>query len=622
MRHHRRLLFALAALGAGIAVTEPGSSQTATAQLDGHYTKRLAMIPMRDGTKLHTQIFEPTNPEGRPPILLNRTPYGMRRYDTTIARRWLGPSPLFSALDYVFVYQDVRGQHGSEGEFRVLRPPRTVRSDPRAVDETTDAFDTIEWLLDHVPDHNGRVGMWGISYGAWQTVMAMADAHPALVAVSPQASPGDMFVGDDIHHHGAFRLHYMFGWLAHMASTSGLLGPKRGRFDFGTDDAYAYFLGLGPLGAVDERVFRGRVPAWTEYMTHGVYDAYWRQRNPLRLMRDVRPAALHVAGWFDAEDFRGPLEIYDRTEVDGRRDANYLVVGPWRHGGWNALSGDTGASLGRATFGAGTSAHFRRAMERPFFEHHLRDGPDPQLAPVTAFETGGNRWHPLAQWPPVDVEPQPLYLRAEGGASFGAAPNAADPPAFDEFVSDPADPVPSAARRTMRFYPERMVEDQQFVASRPDVLTYVTAPLANDVVIAGAAEAQLCFSTTGSDADWVVKLIDVHPEDDDPAAAFHMLLAAEIFRAKFRESFARPVPVTSNALTDLRFRLPDRFHRFRAGHRIMIQIHSTWFPLYDRNPQTCVDIYRAAPAAFVKATHRVYRSGVHSSRLILPVRTP
>ena len=366
----------------------------AAAQANTEYTAREVMLPMRDGVKLYTQIFEPAERSEALPILIRRTPYNVGPLPRTTNASEIGPSPLFAEEGYIFVRQDVRGQFRSEGEWEVLRPPRRVKADPSAVDETTDAFDTIDWLLESVEGHNGRVGMWGVSYSAWETVMAMADAHPALVAVSPQASPADMFVGDDIHHNGAFRLSYMFSWMSGMAAARGEL--DRGVVDAARrQDGYEYFLDGGGSREISQSHFGDAVPAWSDLMAHGTYDEFWRRRNPFLLLGDVRPAVLNVAGWFDAEDFRGPIDIYHRVEARDEGDRNCLVIGPWKHGGWNFWSRGPSRSLRELDFGWPTGEWFREQVELPFFEHHLRSAADPRFPEVHAFETGGEHLAPV-----------------------------------------------------------------------------------------------------------------------------------------------------------------------------------------------------------------------------------
>ena len=590
------------------------------------YVKSERMIPMRDGVRLFTIIYSPKDASAKYPIMLFRTPYSIAPYGPDRYRSRLGPSVHFAREGYIFAYQDVRGKFKSEGTFDVMKPIKTGRRGPADTDESTDTYDTIEWLLANVRNHNGRVGQWGISYPGWQTVMGMVDAHPALKASSPQASPADMFIGDDFHHNGAFRFMYTFHWLARNAAARSGPSESRGRavFQYGTPDGYDFFLRLGPVANVDKRYFHNRVPAWNDYMRHGTYDEYWKRRNALRYLKNIRHPVLHVAGWFDAEDFYGPMSIYATIEKGTPDNQGLLVVGPWRHGGW---AGESGESLGDIRFGSKTSAYYRKEIEFPFFQHHLKGKDDPRLAEAVVFETGSNQWRSYDRWPPKKTVEKRLYLREAGRLSF-SRPADDTGTAFDSFVGDPARPVPfSAEIRTTQGH-TWMVEDQRFASRRPDVLTYETAPLDRDVVIAGPIIAGLRVATTGTDADWIVKLIDVYPpdaEDDSPRGrqvrmgGYQMLLAGEVLRGKFRNSFEKPEPLVPGRITRIEFDLRDKYHRFRTGHRIMVQVQSTWFPVIGRNPQKFVDIYRATEADFQKATHRVYRSAEHSSHLKLRV---
>jgi hypothetical protein len=607
---------ALAFAAASAAAQQPFDTRA-------NYLKREVAIPMRDGVELFTQIYEPRDRSRAHPIMLFRTPYGIQFYGPQLNRLTLGPSPLFTRSGYIFVYQDVRGKFRSEGEFEVMNPVYSKLDSPDRTDETTDTRDTIDWLLANVENHNGRAGMWGISYPGWQTVMGAIDAHPAMKAVSPQASPSDMFIGDDFHHNGAFRFMYTFHWLASNAATRAGPSAERqsARFDYGTDDGYAFFLDLGPVSNVDRRYFHGQVPTWNEYMEHGVYDDYWKRQNVLQHMKDIRPAVLNVAGWFDAEDFYGPTSIYYEIEKNDADNKSILVVGPWLHGGWARGRGD---SLGEVRFGSATSTYYQNEIEFPFFEHYLKDAGEFTLPEAIVFETGANQWRRYDDWPPPGVESRNLYLREDGGLSFDA-PTAAG--GFDEFIGDPANPVPwSTEKRTTQGH-TWMIEDQRFAAERDDVLVYQTPPIEEDILIAGSIVASLQFSTTGTDADWIVKLIDVYPDDaretsatnDRPMGGFQMLLAGEVFRSKFRNSFETPEPLTPGEVTRIEFDLRDKYHRFRRGHRIMVQVQSAWFPVIDRNPQRFVDIYRAAEADFQAATHRVHRAPGAASHIKLNV---
>lgn len=614
-------MFGLLCLGF-LAVSAPtAAGQASSGALEYQLTE--VMIPMRDGVELYTQIFEPVGLDEPYPILFTRTPYGVAPLQGAPHPGTLGPSPAFAAAGYVFVHQDARGQFQSQGEWELVMPLMADRSVAGATDESTDAYDTIEWLLANVEGHNGRVGMWGISYDAWEAVMALVDAHPALLAVSPQASPADMFVGDDLHHNGAFRLAYSYAWLAYMSVSRGDANPAVIGPTFGSP-GYEFFLSAGSLMEIEERYFAGAVPEWIEVLEHSDYDDYWQSRNPLPHLKDVQPAVLNVAGWFDAEDFRGPIDIYQQLEESDDEGRNSLVVGPWFHGGWGPEGGVDGSSLGDLDFEQPTSEFFQEFIELPFFEHHLRDGADPGLAEALVFETGGNEWREFDQWPPAAVAARSLYLHPASEASF-AAPTAEA--GSSEFVSDPAHPVPYTERGVVVPDPGYMVEDQRFLADREDVLTFVTEPLTEDLVLAGRVEVELHATTTGTDADWIVKVIDLYPADTPAVSAAtgaslggsQIILTGDILRAKYRTSLESPSALEPGETTKLEFVLPDRLHRFRAGHRIMVQVHSSWFPMYDRNPQVFTNIYGAEAASYQAATHRLSHGQGAASVLRLPI---
>jgi putative CocE/NonD family hydrolase len=595
--------------------------QLAQAPFDirANYVKSEHMVPMRDGVKLFTIVYAPKDQSQRYPFMLHRTPYGSPPYGADQYRQSLGPSAAFAREGFIFVYQDVRGKFRSEGEFVVMRPIKLEPRNPADTDESTDTYDTVDWLVKNIANNNGRVGQWGISYPGSQTVWGMVNAHPALKASSPQAPAIDMFLGDDFHHNGAFRLMYTFSWLAGNARPRAGATEARGPgFDYGTPDGYRFFLEAGPVAAINEKYFNYSVPTWNEYMSHPDYDQYWQRQNPIKHLKGVTHAILTVAGWFDAEDFYGPLETYRAIEKSTPGNKSTLVVGPWLHGGWASMPGDV---LGDIQFGSRTGEHFRNNIELPFFLAHLKDQGTPNLAEAVVFETGANQWKNYAAWPPPGASPRTLYLQANGGLSF-RAPAAGAAEASDSFVSDPSKPVPwSTEPRTTQGH-LWMVEDQRFASTRPDVLVYQTEPLAEDVLIAGPVTASLVVATTGTDADWIVKLIDVYPgdaPDNNPnprgirMGHFQMLLAGEVFRSRYRNSYAKPEALVPNQPTKIEFELRDRYHRFLKGHRIMVQIQSTWFPVIDRNPQTFVNTYTAKPADFRTATHRVFRSSQRPS---------
>lgn len=602
----------------------PFSAQEAY-DVRANYEKSEYQIPMRDGVKLFTVVYSPRDKSKKYPILLNRTPYSVGPYGPDAYKTSLGPSPLFMKEGYIFVYQDVRGRYMSEGEFVNMRPHKERKVGPTDIDESTDTYDTIDWLIKNVPNNNGRVGMWGISYPGFYVAVGMIDAHPALKAASPQAPIADWFIGDDFHHNGAFFLPHAFNFLA----TFGRPRPRPTtetppRFQHGTPDGYKFFLELGPLQNADRKYFKGDVAFWNEMMEHPNYDDFWKARNTLPHLKNIRPAVMTVGGWFDAEDLYGALHTYKATEKQSPGAYNVLVMGPWYHGGWARSDGD---SLGAIRFGSKTAEFYRNEIELPFFNCFLKDKCDRKLPEAYVFETGSNRWRTYTEWPPRTAQPRAIYLREDGRLSFDPPTNERD--AFDEYVSDPNKPVPYINGIAIGMTREYMVEDQRFAARRPDVLVYQTEPLAQDLTAAGPVKVTLYVSSTGTDADYVVKLIDVFPDDaPDPEpnptgvrmGGYQMLVRGEPFRARFRNSFERPEPLRPGEVTKIEFVMPDINHAFLKGHRIMVQVQSTWFPLVDRNPQKFVpNIYKASESDFQKAIQRVHRSRVYASHVTLNV---
>ncbi len=607
--------FALALAVAHIPVPEL-LAQGKEAVLAG-YTKYEYRIPMRDGVKLFTSVYVPKDDSKPYPILMQRTPYSVGPYGIDKYRDNLGPSGRFGTEGYIFAYQDVRGRWMSEGEFVNMRP-HNPKKGAKDIDESTDTFDTIEWLTKNVKNNNGKVGAYGISYPGFYTAAGMIDAHPALKAASPQAPINDWFVGDDFHHNGVLFLPHCFNFMANFGKARSGPGTKYEHlpFDHGTPDGYDFFLQMGSLANADKKFLKGEVAFWNEAMSHGSYDEFWKARNLRPHLKDIKPAVLTVGGWFDAENLFGALETYKNVGKNSPANSgNTLVMGPWVHGGW---SGGDGDHLGPVKFNAKTAHYYKENIELPFFEYHLKGKGAWKPPAAWVFETGTNVWRKYDAWPPKGSEERTLTFAGNGRLARSRELNLEATPtvAFDEFISDPAKPVPYYDKTAIGMEKEYMVADQRFAARRPDVLVYQTEPLTEDYTVAGPVEVTLHVSTTGTDADWVIKLIDVYPADApdiDPnptgvrMGSYQQLVRGDIFRGKFRTGFDKPTAFEPGKPTVVKFTLPDTCHAFRPGHRLMIQVQSTWFPLADRNPQTFTDIYNAKETDFVKATHRVYR---------------
>jgi putative CocE/NonD family hydrolase len=591
--------------------------------IKARYTKYEYRIPMRDGVRLFTAVYVPKDDSRKYPIMFNRTPYSVRPYGVDRYPPSLGPSKLFADEGYIFAYQDVRGRWMSEGQFVNMRPHRSKKNKPDEVDESTDTHDTVAWLLEHVRGHNGRVGMWGISYPGFYTAAGIIDSHPAIKAASPQAPINDWFAGDDWHHNGALFLPHMFNFMARFGHARE--EPTRDfnfPFDHGTPDGYRFFLELGPLGNVNRRYFHDKIAFWNEAMEHETYDDFWKSRNLRPHLRNVKPAVMTVGGWFDAENLFGALETYRNIEARNEGIVNTLVMGPWRHGAW---ASDDGLSLGHVNFNSKTAEYYRERIEFPFFQRHLKGTGGADHPEAWVFETGTNHWRRYDAWPPRQARPRSLYLHSGGGLSFDA-PEGEE--SFDEYVSDPARPVPFIDWVDIGMDAEYMLADQRFASRRTDVLVYETKELEKDVTLAGPIEVDLHVSTSGTDSDWVVKLIDVYPNDyPDPRenpqkvrmGGFQQLVRGDVMRGKFRESLEKAEPFEPNRPTPVRFIIPDVYHTFRPGHKIMVQVQSSWFPLVDRNPQKFVNIPRASEADFQKATQRVYHGAKMASRLKVQV---
>ena len=622
MRGLRRALccVALFAVAASGAAAPQATAQQPAVPRDTSRAAALAltdvMIPMRDGVRLHTMIFTPKVQREDLPIIFTRTPYGIAgaagNFATSLAE--------MADEGYIFVFQDIRGRFTSEGQFVMLRPPRN-RTNVRAIDESTDTYDTIDWLIANIPRNNGRVGMLGVSYPGWLTVMAMLDPHPALKAVSPQASPASMFLGDDFHHNGAFRLAYGFEYVAMMEGNKEITP-----FSFDRADIFSWHLDNGPLSTVNDKWLKKSRPTWNDFASHPNFDAFWQREAVAQYLDRVTVPTLNVAGWWDQEDFYGPITIYSALEAHDTKHLNYLVVGPWNHGGWRGRSGQT---LGSIDFGSQTAPYFRKHIEAPWFAYWLKDKGTLHLAEATVFEAGANEWRTYESWPPKqNVTGRRLYLHSGGALGFDP-PKSAVGKLFESYVSDPAKPVPYRARPILPTFGRGstwsiwLADDQRFVQDRPDVVAWETPPLTEDVTLAGAIEAHLFAATSGTDADWVVKLIDVMPEDDAKLPGYQFMVANEVLRGRFNKSFEKPSAITANVTREYAIDLHTQNYRFRKGHRIRVQVQSSWFPLIDRNPQTFVaNIFEAKASDFRAATHRIYQAPPAASYLQLSIVNP
>ena len=639
MHRPHRFLFAVPAFVALVLASAHAQQAAPDAPAENyvraHYTKYEFRIPMRDGVRLFTAVYAPKasafpDDPGPYPFLMDRTPYGVAPYGEDHYPAHLGPSDEFEKAGYIFVYQDVRGRWMSEGDFVEMRPHIDVKKSAKDVDDSSDTSDTIDFLLKNVPNNNGKVGIWGISYPGFYTSASIIDSHPALAAASPQAPMTDLFLGDDTYHGGAFMLSANFGFYApffYPQKNPESVEPPVA-FKFGTPDSYEFYLKAGNVANLD-KYLASPSWLWDDQWKHDTYDAYWQERDLSRHMKNIHCAVLVVGGWYDAEDLEGPYRTFYAINKYNPGLPTTLVEGPWVHGGW--ARGD-GSRLGDIGFGANTAAYFRSHIQFPFFEHYLKDKGD-ALPKAIVFETGTDVWHRYAEWPPKDAKPEMLYFHAGGKLSF-------DPPteakSEDEYVSDPNHPVPFVGYTTDTIPQRYMVDDQRFASYRPDVAVYETDPLTEDVTIAGPISPRLKIASSGTDSDFDVKLIDVYPEGYSGGGelanhvqgappllmgGYEEMLRGEPFRAKFRVSMEKPEPLVPGKMTDIDFTMPDLFHTFRRGHRIMIQVQSSWFPLTDRNPQVFTDIPYATPEDFQKATEQIFHqkdaaSGVEV--LVLP----
>ena len=579
------------------------------------YTKHEYMIPMRDGVRLFTAVYVPKDTTTTHPILMTRSPYSSGPYGANVYPAWSGNlRNKFFREGYIMVFQDVRGRYMSEGEFVDVRPYIPNKKGPKDIDESSDAYDTIDWLIKNVPRTNGRVGISGVSYPGFYSSMSAIDAHPALKAVSPQAPVSKWFDRDDFFHNGAlllphaFNFYASFGWPRPAPKSE----PDK-RFDHGTPDEYKFFLELGPVRNADAKYFKGQVSFWTQLTQNGVWNDFWAERNILPHMKNIKPAVMVVGGWFDMENLFGALHLYEAIENQSPKTTNTLVMGPWSHGQWDF--GTEGDALGIVRFGSKLNQFFLDSLEAPFFRYYLKGEGSSKAPEAAVFLTGTNEWRMLESWPPKNVQKRSLYLHAGGKLSFD--PPGAGTPAYDEYISDPAKPVPYTSEIGHWYNSAYPVEDQRFASRRSDVLVYVSDVLSEDLTVAGPVLPSLFVSTSGTDSDWIVKVIDVYP-DDTPSppknpqgiklGGYEQLVRGDVIRGKFRNSLSKPEPFVPNKVTAVNFELLDVFHTFKKGHRVMVHIQSSWFPKIDRNPQTFVDIFAATESDFLKATQRVYHS--------------
>ncbi len=579
------------------------------------FDRRSEMIVMRDGVKLNTLICTPKDQKDSLPIILQRTPYGAD-----------GHTPLSNytrdmALDgYIFVYQDIRGRFKSEGTFDMIRAPRD-KSNPQAIDESSDTYDTIEWLIKNLPNNNGNVGILGISYDGWLSTMALMDPHPALAAASPQAPVADMFLGDDFHHNGAFRLSYGFEYVTLMETNN-----RNSQFKFDKYDTYDWYLKLGPLNNAAKKHLSDKFPTWNNFVKHPNYDEFWQKQAAAKYLTKCTVPTLNVGGWWDQEDFYGPLKTYSSLEPHDKKSMNFMVVGPWNHGGW---AGGNGDALDKIKFGSPTAKYYRETIQAGFFAKFLKGKNTFDVDEVLTFQTGSNQWVKASQWPPKESQTKKLYFREDGKLSFDAPTSVGGE---DTYLSDPKKPVPYRQRPIPATYGPGstwsvwLVQDQRFVHNRPDVLSWETEPLTEDLTMTGNVFAKLFASTSGTDSDWIVKLIDVYPDEgqsNQGMAGYQLMIANDVFRGRFRENFENPKALEPGKVNDFTIDLHAMNHCFKKGHKIMVQVQSTWFPLIDRNPQTFVpNIFEAKEADFQIATQKIVRTAQQPSHLEVPVYKP
>jgi uncharacterized protein len=597
--------------------------QALQAQTDSisHYKKLSAMIPMRDGIRLYTVILVPVEAKGPVPILITRTPYGVELHgvadDSILALTKGFPYQNMAKEGYILVFQDIRGKYKSEGVMQIHQP-LIHRTHPGSVDESTDTWDAVDWLIKNVANNNGRAGIVGISYPGWLALVGAVDPHPALKCSSEQACMSDLFLGDDFHHNGAFRLSYGMEYTYEIEFDK----TTDSQFPFAQFDLFDWYLRLGSLSNVNEKYFRGRIPTWNNFVRHPNYDSFWRTNSPLSYIDYPQIPQLHVGGYYDQEDLNGPQLMYQHLEKKDSLNRNFIVLGPWNHGGWDRGRGD---SLGKIAFGSSTSLWFQD-LQKKWFDYWLKGIGDGHFEEATCFQTGTNQWKTYGAWPPKEALIRNLYAGPDHHASFHKP---VSPTGDISFISDPQKPVPYRIQpieatygRGSRWRPWQ-VEDQRFVYTRPDVISFSTDSLTEDLTVTGNITAHLFASTSGTDADWIVKLIDVYPDKDQKnllMSQYQLPVAMEVFRGRYRESFSDPKPLVPGKPEEFTIGLHQINHTFLKGHRLMIQVQSSWFPLIDRNPQKYVpNIFAASASDFIPATQRIYFSEKYPTHIELPV---
>lgn len=610
----------------GFILLLAAAALTSAQNVQERFTKREVQITMRDGVKLFTSLYIPKDTTKKHAFLMMRTPYSCAPYGPTLYKPSLGPEQNFTKEDFIFVYQDVRGRYMSEGPFNWMNP-YIPNKKPGQADESTDTWDTIDWLLANVEDNNGRVGVYGTSFPGHYAAQCLINPHPALKAASPQAPMDDNWLGDDMHHNGAFFLPHAMNFIAGFGVPREGPTTRYGQRAFRADnpDGYQFFLNLGPVGPnSNDRYNMKIIELWQKWIQHPDYDEYWQPQQVSQHLKKVgQVPVLLVGGWFDAEDLQGPLRIYQRIEQWNKPNKTHIVMGPWYHGSWN---GGPGNALWDIPFTYSTGATFRDQLQMPFFKYYLQDeGSVDAIPEAMMFDTGADKWVAARQWPIPEAKPTRFTLADGGGIQMGTV---SGKESFVEWLSDPARPVPVSNTISGGMPREYMLEDQRFAWKRPDVISFATPVLAQDVTLAGQVVADLKVSTSGTDSDFVVKLIDVYANDSaelsarnqQDLAGYQMLVRGEPMRARYRNSWSKPEPMPAGKPVRVKFTLPDVCHTFLKGHRIMVQIQSSWFPVVDRNPQTFVkNIFFAQASDFKKATQRVYVGGKDGSFLSIPV---